>query len=131
MQFIGNEIKWIMLISGLMTCTMVLALIAPQMALLQTFGQMLEGSLAEVVVRSWGALITLIGLMLIFGAYRSEYRCLILVVAATSKLVFVGLVLSFGHQYLDKAGFPIAIDGIFALIFIAYLMRTKNPKPSL
>lgn len=85
MQFIVNKIKWIMLISGLMTCTMVLVFIAPQMALLPTFGQMLEGPLAEVVVRSWGSLITLIGLMLIFGAYRPEYRCFILPIAAASK----------------------------------------------
>lgn len=37
------------------------------------------------------------------------------------------VVLSLGHQYLNMAGLPIAIDGIFALIFIAYLVHIKKP----
>lgn len=128
LKFIERHIKWIMLISGLMTCTMVLALIAPKMALEHTFGQSLEGPLAEVVVRSWGALITLIGAMLVFGAYRPEYRSFILVVASVSKLIFVGLVLSVGSQYLGKAGLTIAFDGVLAVVFIAYLLGEKGNK---
>ena len=126
MQLIENNIKWIMLVTVLMTCTMVFALIAPQMALEQTFGQSLEGSLADVVVRSWGALITLIGAMLVYGAYRPVHRSLILVVASVSKLVFVGLVLSVGNQYLGTAGLTIAFDSAVVLIFIAYLLGTKK-----
>jgi hypothetical protein len=125
-QLIEKNIKWIMLVSGLITCTMVFALIAPQMALEQTFGQSLEGPLAEIVVRSWGAVITLIGAMLVFGAYRPEHRSLVLVVAAVSKLVFVGLVLSIGNQYLGKAGLTIAFDGAIAVIFVLYLLGQKS-----
>jgi hypothetical protein len=36
---------------------------APQLALQRTFGAELEGPLADVVVRSWGILVTLIGAM--------------------------------------------------------------------
>src|SRR3989339_523596 len=98
MRWIIKNIKWIMLISGLVTCTMVVAFIAPQLALEQTFGQSLQGPLAEIIVRSWGAIITLIGAMLIFGAYVPEHRRLILLVAALSKLIFVGLVVMLGQQ---------------------------------
>ncbi|MCG4452478.1 hypothetical protein LJY18_04055 [Pseudomonas sp. MMS21-TM103] len=126
MRFIENNIKWIMLITGLITCTMVLALIAPRMALEQTFGQSLEGPLAEIVVRSWGAVITLIGAMLVFGAFWPEHRSLVLVIAAVSKLIFVGLVLSIGTQFLGKAGLTIAFDGATALIFLLYLLGSRN-----
>lgn len=115
-----------MLISGLITCTMVIALVAPQMALEHTFGQSLEGPLAEVVVRSWGAIITLIGAMLVFGAYRPVHRSLVLVVAAVSKIIFVGLVLTLGSQYLGKAGLTIAFDGAVAVVFILYLLGPQN-----
>ena len=65
MNFIAAYIKWIMLVSGALTCTMVYAAIAPQAALRATFGETLQGPLAEIVVRNWGALITLMGAMLI------------------------------------------------------------------
>ena len=59
------SIKWIMLVSGALTCTMIYAAIAPQAMLRSTFGESLEGPLAELVVRNWGALIFLVGAMLI------------------------------------------------------------------
>ena len=57
MNWIVAKIKWIMLVSGVLTCTMIFAAIAPQAALRSTFGATLEGPLAEIVVRNWGALI--------------------------------------------------------------------------
>lgn len=126
MQFIGKNIQWIMLICGLFTCTMVFAFIAPQMALELTFGQSLQGALAEIIVRSWGAIITLIGAMLIYGAYSVKHRNLTLVVAAVSKLIFIGLVLSIGNQYLEKAALTIAFDGAMAVVFILYLLGPKS-----
>jgi hypothetical protein len=39
MNFLAANIKWIMLVSGTLTCTMVYAAIAPQAALRATFGE--------------------------------------------------------------------------------------------
>ena len=68
MSWIVANMKWIMVVSGGLTCTMVYAAIAPQEALHSTFGESIEGPVAEIVVRNWGGLITLIGAMLIYGA---------------------------------------------------------------
>ena len=68
--WIVTKMKWIMLLSGVLTFTMVYAAVAPQAALRSTFGETLEGPLAEIVVRNWGALIALIGAMLIYGAFN-------------------------------------------------------------
>ncbi len=54
---LSGSIKWIMIVSGLLTCTMVYAVIAPQAMLQSTFGETLEGPLALLIVRNWGALI--------------------------------------------------------------------------
>ena len=59
MNWIVAKIKSIMLVSGALTCTMPYAALAPQAALRSTFGETLEGPLAEIVVRNWGALIAL------------------------------------------------------------------------
>ena len=127
MQWIVSRIKWIMLVSGVLTCTMLYAAIAPQAALQGSFGESLEGPLAEIIVRNWGALITLIGAMLIYGAYDPPGRRLILTVAGASKLVFIGLVLSCGRQYLGhQVGVSVAVDSIMVLLFSAYLVQTHR-----
>ena len=43
-----------MLASGLLTCTMVYAAIAPEAALINIFGESISGPIAEIVVRNWG-----------------------------------------------------------------------------
>ena len=121
------KIKWIMLVSGVLTCTMIYAAIAPQAALRSTFGPTLEGSLAEIVVRNWGALITLVGAMLIYGAFNPPTRLLILTVAGLSKLTFIGLVLAYGTQYLGhQAGVSIAVDLVMVVLFISYLIAVRR-----
>lgn len=89
MKLIVNNMKWIMVVSGLLTCTMIQAAIAPQKALLSLFGDSVQGPLAEIIVRNWGALIGLVGAMLLYGAFRPAYRPLILAVAGLSKVMFI------------------------------------------
>ena len=126
MNFVTANIKWIMLVSGALTCTMVYAAIAPQAALHATFGETLDGPLAEVVVRNWGALITLVGLILIWGAFNPPVRSLVLAVAGTSKLVFAGLVLAHGGRYLSQqAGIAIAVDLLWVVLFAWYLLSAR------
>lgn len=126
MQFINRNIKWVMLVSGVLTCTMFMAVISPELALKSTFGASLEGALAEVVVRSWGALVTLVGAMLIYGAFRPVHRNLVLVVATVSKLFFIGLVVTIGNQFLGKAGLTIAFDSVVVIIFAIYLLSPQD-----
>ena len=128
MTIITRHIKWIMLVTGIITCSMVFAAIAPEAALMNTFGASMEGPLAEIVVRSWGALITLVGGMLIYGAYHEVHRRLILTVAAIGKLFLVGLIFAYGSAYLDKAMVTIVFDTIVALIYIAYLFAAPTAK---
>ena len=123
MNFIAANVKWIMLVSGALTCTMAYAAIAPQAALQSTFGEALQGPLAEIVVRNWGALITLMGAMLIYGAFKPPVRPLVLIVAGASKLIFIALVLSQGgHFLLEQAGIAIALDLIWVILFALILL---------
>lgn len=122
--------KWIMLVSGALTCTMVYAAFAPQAMLRSTFGETLDGPLADLVVRNWGALIFLVGAMLIYGAFNAAVRPLVLLVAAASKIVFIALVLSNGSRYLQtQAGISIAVDSVMVLIFLSCLV-TRRPATS-
>jgi hypothetical protein len=127
MNWLFDHFKWVMLISGVLTCTMLYAFIAPQAAVQSTFGEALQGPVADIIVRNWGALIGLVGLMLIYGAFNAAVRPLVLMVAGASKLVFIGLVLAQGTRYLGyQAGVAIAIDAFWVILFAAYLMARRT-----
>jgi len=125
MNIIAKNIKGIMLVTGVITCSMIFAAIAPEAALMNTFGASISGPLAEIVVRSWGMLITLVGAMLIYGALRPVYRSLVLVVACISKAVFVGLILIIGGQFMDKAVLTVIFDTLCVLLYTGYLLGAK------
>ncbi len=127
MNWIVTKMKWILIVSGLLTCTMLYAAISPQAALLSTFGASLEGPLAEIIVRNWGVLITLIGVMLLYSAFNPPSRPLILTIAACSKVIFIILVLSYGQSYLGHpVGLAIVIDGVAVLLFLGYLIGVRQ-----
>ena len=131
MKWIAANIKWIMLVAGALTTTMLYAAIAPDAAMRSNFGQTLEGPLAELIVRNWGLLVGLVGLMLIYGAFVPPARRLVLSVAALSKGVFVILLLTVGRDYLDQMiRIAVVVDGLEALLFTAYLLTTRHaPRP--
>jgi hypothetical protein len=129
MNPVVTHIKWIMLVSGALTCTMVMAVIAPEAALQSNFGEMLQGPGATIVVRNWGALITLMGLLLIYGAFRPAARVVALVVAGASKLVFVALVLAHGNRFLGhQVGIAVLIDAVWVVLFAWYLLSTNSAR---
>lgn len=129
MSWLIARMKWVMLVSGVLTLTMVQAAFAPKAALRATFVETLEGPLAEIVVRNWGALIALVGAMLIYGALQPRVRPLVLVVAGLSKVTFITLILGFGAQYLrHQAGVAIAVDSVMVLLFMTYLVATSRAK---
>ena len=129
MNWIIINMKWIMLVSGTLTCTMIYAALAPQAALQGTFGDALEGPIAEIVVRNWGVLIGLMGAMLIYGAFHPSLRPLILTVAGLSKLTFILLILSLGRQFLsNQAGVAVVSDLIQIALFCSYLLATRRAR---
>ena len=125
-KLIAKNIKWIMLVSGVLTSTLLLAAIAPDSALRMIFGETLEGPLSDIIVRNWGVLVGLVGMLLIYGAFNEHVRKLILVLALTSKVTFVGLILAFGSSYLSKVWTSIAIDTLFIVLFVVYLLGEMN-----
>ena len=126
MNIIITKIKWIMVIAGLLTCSMISAVFAPQAALISMFGEAISDPLGEVVVRSWGFLIFLMGVLLIYGAFKPVYRNLSLVIVGISKIAFISLIVIFGEQYIEKSAVTIIFDSILIALFAFYLIKAKS-----
>ena len=127
MSWIAANIHRLMIVSGVLTLTMIYAAIAPEAALRSTFGETLTGPVADVVVRNWGALIALVGGLLIYAARKPAVRPVALTIACVSKAVFVILVLSQGARFLRyQAGIAVIVDLAWVLVFAAYLFSVRR-----
>jgi hypothetical protein len=126
-RFFVEMFKWVMLVSGLLTITMVVGLFSPHSSTLSNFGETLDGPLAEIIVRNWSALIFLMGVMLVYGAFVEPVRKFALVIAGVSKIIFITLVLTFGSKYLGfGAGTAVIADSIMVVLYAAYLFLARN-----
>ena len=127
MNLLRRSIKWVMLVSGATTCTMFYAAVAPEAALHSNFGQSINGPVAQIVVRNWGILVGLMGLLLIHGAFIEQTRRVALVIAGSSKVAFIVLVLSIGQQFLQfQVGLAVATDMVMVTLFALYLVATMR-----
>jgi len=120
-----SKFRWVMLVSGALTCTMFYAAIAPVASQRSNFGYAIDDPLAQILVRNWGVLVGLIGLMLIYGAFNEAHRRLALLVGGASKLAFIAMVLTFGQGLLVfQVGTAVLIDSIMVVLFAVYLLAT-------
>ncbi len=127
MNWIIRNISRLMTVSGALTLTMLYATFAPEAATQSNFGESLTGPVASVVVRNWGALIALMGVMLLYGARNPAVRSFALTIAGVSKAIFIALVLAQGGRFLAyQAGVAIAVDAIMVLVFAAYLLAIRR-----
>ena len=125
MDFIIKNIKWVMLVSGVLTFTMFYGLFAPQAALESMFGVSFNGTLESIIVRSWCALVGLIGAILIYGALNDKSRVFSISVAMVSKVIFVSLVMIYGQEFLGKAWPSIAMDCITIALAVLFLVALR------
>jgi hypothetical protein len=121
LNFTVKNIKWIMLISGVLTLTMFYGLFAPKAALESMFGTSFNGTLENIVIRSWSALVGLIGIILIYGFFSQKNRVYSIAIAAFSKLIFVTLVLLYGQEFLGKTAPAIVMDSVVIILSTVYL----------
>jgi len=125
MNFVLGNFKWLMLVSGVLTASMFYGLFAPQAALESMFGVSFTGQLESIVIRSWSALVGLMGVILIYGALNEKHRAFCAAIAATSKAIFVTLVLVYGQAFLSKAAAAIIMDLVVISATLIFLLALR------
>jgi hypothetical protein len=120
---LASSIKWILIISGLLTAGGGLAaLLLPQATLKLVFGEGNTSALTEFFVRHWGALLFVVCSLTLYAAFFPDTRGPILTAAIVEKVIIVALIFS-GHSGRTTMMTAIAImDGTLAVLFTAYLL---------
>ena len=127
MTWIVAKIKWIMILSGLLSCAALYVAFEPREALDYLFDKVLKGALAEVIVRDCAVLHALVGGMLIYAAFEPQCRNLVLVVAGVSKLTFIGLMLWYGSDYLEeKVNIALGVDVAMVALFVTFMIGMRR-----
>jgi len=123
-MWIVHNIVWILVVSGLATCSMLLMAVAPRWAMRLVFGEAADGPVANLISRNWGEMIFASGLLLIYAAWHAETRLPILLFSIAGKLGFAGLVVA-EPQFRRRQALPIAlIDLVMVGLFAWYLVAT-------
>ena len=119
---IASSIVWILVVSGIITGAAGLAAcVAPRPLLRLAFGVDAAADATLFFARHWGVLIFAVGALTVFSAYAPATRMPILAAAALEKIAVVALIF-FGPLKRTPAMTAIAAsDGIFAVLYLAYL----------
>jgi hypothetical protein len=125
MDVLVGQFKWVMLLGGVLTCSMWLAVAAPQTALRLLVGEAPSGELPTMLARCFGVMVGLNGLMLIWGAFHPEVRPVVLTYAALGKAAFVALVAPHA-RWRRKATVALVVDGLLVVLFAAYLLAAAT-----
>jgi hypothetical protein len=92
---LAAHIELILLLTGLATTGALVLFLVPVTMMKMLFGQAPSDSLSLLIVRHWGLLICLVGILLMYAAYHAELRVPTLIVTVVEKVAFaLGVFLS-------------------------------------
>jgi hypothetical protein len=119
---LASSIKWVLIISGIGTAAGGLAgLFSPRTTLQLVFGVKGFEGVTMFFVRHWGALLFVVCALTVYSAYVPASRVPILTASIIEKIAIVALIF-FGPLKRTVAMTDFGImDGILAVLFIAYL----------
>jgi hypothetical protein len=125
MALLIDNMRWVLLGSGLLTFSMIQAVFAPRFTMRAYFGEAVDSPAARMLMRNWGALVAFGGLLLIYAAYAPAVRPPVLIYVGAGKLVFILLILTQPKRFFrGQAVTAVVLDGVMVGLFSAYLLAT-------
>lgn len=125
MGILVDNIQWVLLAAGLLTCSMIQATIAPRAMVRTYFGEAPDSPQFDLVVRNWGMLITAAGALLIWASFAPDVRLAAIALAIVTKTAFIALMLGSGVMK-RQAWVALVVDTIMIVLFAAYLLATSG-----
>ena len=122
-MWIDAHIGWVLEISGILTCSMLLYAVAPRSFHQFIFGENIVSFSGLLVLRSWGIMIFGSGALLIYAAYHPEIRDAIMLYSIAGKSTFILPVVASASTTRRLPAFPMALaDIVMVALFAWYLL---------
>lgn len=114
---------WLFGVAGLVTLSMLQAVVAPAAVLRAYFGEQTDAPGLLAIVRNWGVGIAACGGLLLAAAFVPDLRVAAAVFAIVTKLVFVALVLGPGRSAAQRqAMLAVVFDVVVVVLLAAWLV---------
>src|SRR5262249_6670329 len=115
---LAAHIELILLITGVATAGVLVVFVAPVPVMKVLFGQARSDALSLFIARHWALLVSLVGALLIYAAYRAEVRIPTLIVAIVEKVALVlGLLISPFRQRPTVLAMALA-DAVMSAVYV-------------
>ena len=119
---IGTHIEIILIFTGATTAMALAQFIAPASVSRIIYGAAPTEVVGITLVRHWGILVFLVGVLLIYAAFHPAVRELVTVVAAVEKIGFgLGIFGTSLRRYPIAAAIAVG-DILIALVYVLYLV---------
>jgi hypothetical protein len=118
---IAAHIEAILMVTGALTAVALLQFIAPIPIIRMIYGETPISGVSVFLVRHWGLLIFLIGVLLIYAAFHPAVRTPAMVIAAIEKVALGSAVLGTSLRRHPVAATIATGDSLIALVYILYL----------
>ena len=118
---IERHIKPILVVTGIITASMIVAFFAPAIVLNQLFAEPPSDAVSLAITRHWGSLVFCFGGLLVWSAYRPEIRKPVLVFTIGEKVALVLGILLLPLPLKSGAYVAAGTDATFSIIYLLYL----------
>jgi len=118
---ISRHIKPILIVTGLITASLIIAFFAPAIVLGQWFVDAPADAVSLAVTRHWGLLVFCFGALLVWAAYRPEIRKPVLIFTIVEKVALVLGILLLPLPLKSGAYVAAGTDAILSTIYLLYL----------
>jgi hypothetical protein len=125
MAVLIDNIQWVMLAAGLLTCSMIQATVAPRATIRTYFGEAPDSPQFDLVVRNWRMLITAAGALLVWASFVPDVRLVAIALAIVTKTAFIALMLGSGVMK-QQAWVALVVDTIMITLLVVYLIAAMG-----
>ncbi len=118
---------WLFGVAGLVTLSMLQAVVAPRAVLRAYFDEQTDSPGMLAIVRNWGAGIAACGGLLLAAAFVPDIRVAAAVFAIVTKLAFTALVLGPGRASAQRQARLAAAFDVVVIVLLAAWLVAQSP----
>ena len=119
---IGIHIEIILIVTGATTAMALAQFIAPASISRLIYGAVPTEMVGIALIRHWGLLVFLVGILLIYAAFHPEVREPVTVVAAAEKIAFSLIIFSTSLRRFPIAAAIAVGDILIPLVYVLFLV---------
>ena len=119
---IGTHIEIILIVTGATTAMALAQFIAPASISRLIYGAVPTEVVGIALIRHWGLLVFLVGILLIYAAFHPEVREPVTVVAGAEKIAFSLIIFSTSLRRFPIAAAIAVGDILIPLVYVLFLV---------